>query len=81
MSERKCKRCGRIEYGIWGRIGLVGYSLIIGAFAYAIASSFYFNFRSLVIVALVFGVILWLPMWFISIHEEREEKNNAEKKQ
>ena len=70
--NRKCKRCGRIDFGIWGYVGVIGFSLLVGALGYAIGGSFYDN--SLVIVALVFGVILWLPMWFISIHEEKEEK-------
>ena len=70
MSERTCKKCGRIDYGIWGYFGLFGYSLIVGVLAYIISQIYYSP--GIVIVALVFGVIFWLPMWFISIHEEKE---------
>lgn len=70
--SRTCKRCGDIDYGIWGTIGLIGYSLIVGGLGYAFSSVFYF--RSIVIIAVVFGIILYLPMAFISYHELKEEK-------
>lgn len=70
--NRKCKRCGRIDFDIWGYIGLIGYSLVVGAFGYALSDAF-FSY-SIVLITIVFGVILWLPMWFISIHERKEEE-------
>ena len=75
MSERKCKRCESIEYGIWGTIGLLGYSMIIAAVGYTISYSFYV--LSFPIVLVVFGTILWLPMVFISHHERKELEENA----
>ena len=75
MNERTCKKCGSIDYDIWGTIGLIGYSLIVGALGYAISVSGFFSPR-MIIIAVVFGVIFWLPMWFISIHERKEISNN-----
>ena len=70
MSERKCKRCETIDYGIWGTIGLLGYSMIIAAVGYTISYSFYV--LSFPVVLVVFGLILLLPMIFISHHEQKE---------
>lgn len=71
--SRKCKRCGQIDTGIWNTIGLIGYSLMIGAMGYALAGMFYFN--PFVIMGVVFGVILFLPLTFISYHEQKEFEN------
>ena len=70
--SRICKRCERIDFGIWGTIGLIGYSLIVAALGYAFAI-FEYN-KALPIVVMVFGVCLWLPMYFISYHERKEQK-------
>ena len=77
MSERTCKRCGHIEYGIWGTVGLVGWSLFVGACGLML--SVMFSYDPLVIMGVVFGTIFLMPMWMISFHEQRELKNNAEK--
>ena len=68
--SRTCKRCGEIDTGIWNTIGLIGYSLMVGALGYALASVFYF--KSLVIVGVVFGIIVFLPVTFIVHHEQKE---------
>ena len=72
MSERKCKRCERIDFGIWGPFGLLGYSMVIGAFAYAFSLVYFVEWLPLILI--IFGIIFWLPMFFISIHEEKENK-------
>lgn len=72
--NRKCKRCGEIDTGIWNTIALIGYSLMVGALGYALASIFYF--QSIVIMGVVFGMILFLPLTFIHYHEERKAKEN-----
>ena len=74
MSSRICKKCGTIEFRIWGTIGLFGWSILIGALGYIISQIYYKP--NIVIVAFVFGVILILPMFFISFHEEREKRKN-----
>lgn len=72
MSERKCKRCGTIDFGIWGYIGLLGWSLSVAACGYALA--LVFANWNLPFVLIVFGLCLWLPMYFISIQERKENK-------
>lgn len=76
MIERKCKRCGDIDYGIWGTIGLVGWSLVFMASGYVLAGISYFP--QLSVIACVFGLILLLPMFFIQYHEERDEEERPE---
>jgi len=76
MSERTCKRCGSVEFGIWGYIGVIGYSLLMGLIGYAFSQLFYSE--RIVIVGVVFAVIFMLPMWMISYHENKKElENNA----
>ena len=72
MSERKCKRCEAIDFGIWGYIGVLGFSMIIFAMGYVV--SYIFNVLSLPVVLSVFGMILYLPLVFISYHERKETK-------
>ena len=74
MSSRTCKKCGTIDFDIWGNVALLGFSLIIGALGY-IVGNMYFS-SAIPLVAVVFGIILWLPAWFISFHEEREKRKN-----
>ena len=76
--SRTCKRCETINYGIWGYFALFGWSLLVGTMGYVLSTLFYSS--GIVIMGLVFGVIFWLPAYFISIHERKEIRNNAEKK-
>ena len=76
--NRKCKKCGRIDYDIWGYFALLGWSLLVGTMGYVISTVFYSP--SIVVMGMVFGVIFWLPAYFISLHERKEIRNNAEKK-
>lgn len=71
--SRTCKKCGTIEYDIWGYVGMLGYSLLIGALGYSLSLLIYYP--RLVVVAVIFGVIFMLPMYFISIHEQRASRN------
>jgi len=73
--SRKCRRCGTIEYGIWGPIALLGYSMLICALGY-ILSDIYFS-ESIPVLMVVFGIILWSPMFFISYHENKENKKES----
>jgi len=70
--SRTCKKCGSVDYDIWGYIGLIGYSLLFGAMGYSIA--LVINNPILIIIGAVLGIILMVPMWFISFHEEKEIK-------
>ena len=77
MSERTCKKCGSVEYGIWGNVGLIGWSLFIGACGLML--SVIFPIEPFVIMGVVFGIICLMPMWMISFHEQRElEKKELE---
>jgi hypothetical protein len=71
----KCECCGEIDYGFSGRLGVIGYSLVVGAFGYAIGfvighDTLYFIAPALIIV----GVLLWLPMYLDNARLEREEE-------
>jgi len=78
MSNRTCKKCGRVDFDIWGTIGLIGFSLIVGALGYTV-NMIYSN-SGLVIFAVVIGLVCMLPMWMISFIEERKElKKNDER--
>jgi len=68
--SRKCRRCGEIDFGIWGPIALLGYSMLIYALGY-ILSDIYFS-ESILVLMVVFGIILWSPMFFINYHENKE---------
>ena len=72
MSERTCEKCGSIEFGIWGYIGLIGYSLLMGLMGYALSQLFYSGRIALVVC--VFAVIFMLPMWVISYREKPKEQ-------
>jgi len=72
MSERKCKRCNDIDYGIWGIVGLIGWSLVFMASGYVLAGIYYF--APLSVIAVMFGLILLIPMYFINYHETSEEE-------
>lgn len=80
MSERTCKRCGSIDFGIWGYIGLIGYSLIMGSMGYAlcwfliVTGIWYVN---LIIVGILFGLVFLAPMSIISFVEQRENQKNG----
>lgn len=71
MSERKCKRCGNIDTGIWNTVALIGWSLMVGGLGYSLADIF--HFEPLSVIALMFGLILMLPIFFISYHEREIE--------
>jgi len=73
--NRKCEKCGSVEYGIWGYFGLIGWSLIVCALGYSI--SWNFHSYNIPLVLVIFGIIFFLPAWFISLHEERKEKRLA----
>ncbi|GAH68564.1 unnamed protein product [marine sediment metagenome] len=77
MSERTCKKCGTIDFDIWGNVALIGYSLIVVGLGYVLGDM-YFSY-AIPLVAVVFGIILWLPVFFINFHEEKEKRKNAEK--
>ena len=69
---RTCKRCGSINFDIWGSIGLIGFSLIVGSMGYALAL---FGFRpNIILLGVVFGTCLMGPMRMISFHEQREQR-------
>jgi len=70
MSERICETCEKIDFGIWGTLGAIGYSLIIGCMGYTF-SLVYFDLI-FVWVLVVIGVILWIPMFLIATKAERE---------
>ena len=72
--NRTCEKCGTIDYGIYGYLGLLGYSLFIVSMAFALSQLFYSPMLTLVVVTL--GVILWIPMFIISIREERLNNEN-----
>lgn len=74
MSERTCKKCGHIDYDIWGYVGLIGFSLLIGSLGYCLG--FILKEPRLAVVSVVFGIIFMIPMWMISFHEEKEQKKN-----
>ena len=70
MSERICETCEKVDFGKWGTLGIIGYSLIIGLLGYVMAQA-YFDWL-LVWVIMTIGVILWLPMFLIATKAERE---------
>ena len=72
MKVKKCKECGSIEYGIWGTIGVIGYSLIVALLGYVFSQIFYDD-RIIGVVCLG-AVILMLPLWFISYQNKELEE-------
>ena len=68
--NRTCKKCGSIDFDIWGTVGLLGFVFFVSALGYSL--SWIFDTAAIVVVGFVFGTILMLPMWFISFHEQRE---------
>lgn len=68
--NRTCKKCGSIDFDIWGTVGLLGFVFFVSALGYSL--SWIFDTEAIVVVGVVFGIILMLPMWFISFHEHRE---------
>ena len=67
--NRKCEKCGTIDYGIWGYLGFIGYSLSVGIMGYVISQLFYVPM--IVIFIMILGIILLLPMYGISFRESR----------
>jgi len=74
MSERRCKKCGSIEFGKWGTLGIIGYSLFIGCMGFALGRLFFTLWFPWIWVIMISGVIFWLPMFFISAKLQREMK-------
>lgn len=74
--SRTCKKCGTIDYDIWGTIGLIGFSLMVASLGYALA--FVLMAPRFSIVLLAFGTCLYLPLYFISLHEKRDQKRQEE---
>lgn len=79
MSERTCKKCGHIETGIWGYVGLFGYSLAIGAlgygFSYAMVLSGIF-YPNLIVIGVILGMVCMVPMWIINFVAEKEKRKS-----
>ena len=73
--SRKCRRCGEIDFGIWGTIGLIGWSMVFWALGYVMFDIL--HFPPLSVIAVMFGLILMLPMFFISYHENKENKKES----
>ena len=76
MSERKCEKCGTIDFGIWGYLGFIGYSLIVGIMGYVISQLFYAPM--IVILIMILGIILVLPIYGISFQEEKRSKEEED---
>ena len=74
--SRKCEKCGTIDFGIWGYPGFIGYSLIVGIMGYVISQLFYAPM--IVIFIMILGIILLLPMYGISLQEQRRNKKEKE---
>jgi len=72
MSERMCEKCGAIEYGIWGYLALIGYSLMFATIGFAFASVF--PYSAIAVLWLLAGMILFMPLYFISFKETRLKK-------
>lgn len=72
MKYEKCETCGDIDYGKWGTLGVIGYSLIVGMLGYALSQIFYANMIAPIVV--IIGVILFLPAYWISFKEERKKR-------
>ena len=72
MKYEKCETCGDIDYGKWGTLGVIGYSLFVGSMAYVLSQVFYSKEYALILM--IFGVILWLPMYVITLQEIRKER-------
>lgn len=73
MTE-KCETCGDIDFGKWGTLGLVGYSLIVGVLGYVVFDTFYSDIFAKLAIVMIVGVVLWLPMYVISFREQLKEK-------
>lgn len=71
--DRKCETCGSIDFGKWGTLGLVGYSLIVGLLGYALFQTFRL-YVHLTPYMLILGVVLLLPVYVISFREQLKEK-------
>lgn len=72
MIRVKCDKCGDIDYGIWGYIGLVGFGLIIGAMGYVLSAIIYEPIITM--IATVLGIMMLMPLWYIDFKEERHKK-------
>jgi len=80
MSERICERCGKIDFGKWEILGLIGYSLVVGCFGFALARGLSGLWSIWIWFILITGIIFWAPMFFIFIATEAElnEKRRIE---
>ena len=75
MEYEKCEKCGSIDFGKWGNLGLIGYSLIVGLLGY-VSFQLFRLYAHLVPYVLILAVILLLPVYWISFQEQRKEKRN-----
>ena len=73
MKYEKCEKCGDIDYGKWGTLGVIGYSLIVGLLGYALFQVFRL-YAHLTPYMLILGIILFLPAYWISFQDERKER-------
>ena len=73
--SRKCETCGSIDFGKWGYLGLIGYSLIVGMLGYVLSTIIYYVlsgfFVENTLVIVLFGIILLVPLYYIAFKEER----------
>ncbi len=72
--NRICEKCGSVDFGRWGTLGVIGYSLIVGVLGYVVFDTFYSDIFAKLAIVIIVGVILWLPLFLISAKEERERR-------
>jgi len=71
MNERICEKCEKINYGKWGLLGLLGYSLVIGSFGFALGRILLSLSFIWAWVILLIGMIFWAPLVVIANKAER----------
>ena len=71
MNERICEKCENIDYGKWGILGLIGYSLVMCSLGFALGRILLrLSFLWAWIIMLI-GMIFWAPLAVIAYKAER----------
>lgn len=70
MKERTCEKCGTIDYGIFGPLGLFGFSLMVASLGYSLA--ILLEIVELPVYMIFVGLIFYMPLCIIHNREKRK---------